>query len=129
MKDPRLFKCQECGAILEYSPEVKVASCDALQGKLKEIKLHTEENVALEKHIPAVEVKGCKVTVTVGDVIHPMTEGHYIQFVYLLTDKRLHKYYFNPGEHPSYTFKLEKGEKPLAAYEYCNLHGYWKKEI
>ncbi|MGN1242889.1 MAG: desulfoferrodoxin family protein, partial [Candidatus Enterosoma sp.] len=26
-------------------------------------------------------------------------------------------------------FVLADGEKPLAVYEFCNLHGLWKKEL
>ena len=26
-------------------------------------------------------------------------------------------------------FALAEGEKPVAVYEYCNLHGLWKKEL
>ncbi|HBC27492.1 MAG TPA: desulfoferrodoxin, partial [Ruminococcaceae bacterium] len=26
-------------------------------------------------------------------------------------------------------FALAEGEKPVAVYEYCNLHGLWKADI
>ena len=34
-----------------------------------------------------------------------------------------------PGEKPVAEFALLEGEKPVAVYEYCNLHGLWKKEL
>lgn len=33
-----------------------------------------------------------------------------------------------PGEKPVATFVLKDGEKVIAAYEHCNLHGLWKAE-
>jgi superoxide reductase len=33
-----------------------------------------------------------------------------------------------PGEAPNVTFHLG-GEKPLAVYAYCNLHGLWMTEL
>ena len=35
---------------------------------------------------------------------------------------------FNPGEVPEASFCLN-GEKAVAVYAYCNLHGLWKTEI
>ncbi|MGI5935936.1 MAG: desulfoferrodoxin family protein [Oscillospiraceae bacterium] len=33
-----------------------------------------------------------------------------------------------PGDAPRAVFLLED-DKPVAAYEYCNLHGLWKAEV
>ncbi|HNZ83333.1 MAG TPA: desulfoferrodoxin family protein, partial [Sedimentibacter sp.] len=35
----------------------------------------------------------------------------------------------SPGEKPAAVFALVEGDEVVAAYEYCNLHGLWKKEI
>ncbi len=83
---------------------------------------------ALEKHVPAVTVDGDTVKVQVGEVIHPMMDAHYIQFIVLETEKGYQKADLKPGEEPVATFKLA-GDKAVAAYEYCNLHGLWKAEI
>ena len=37
--------------------------------------------------------------------------------------------YFEIYGRPEAVFKLVEGEKALAAYEYCNLHGLWKAEV
>jgi superoxide reductase len=81
-----------------------------------------------EKHIPEVVVEGDTVKVTVGSVIHPMTEEHFIEWVYLMTDKGGQRKCLAAGDAPSVEFKLVD-EKPLAVYAYCNLHGLWVKEI
>ena len=36
---------------------------------------------------------------------------------------------YAPGEKPNVVFALTEDEKPLAVYEYCNLHGLWKADI
>ena len=33
----------------------------------------------------------------------------------------------NPGDAPEAEFALAPGENPIAAYDYCNIHGLWVK--
>jgi superoxide reductase len=56
-----------------------------------------------------------------------MEEKHYIQWVYIQTSLGGQRHSFKPGDKPETTFALTKGETFVAAYEYCNLHGLWKK--
>ena len=81
-----------------------------------------------EKHIPVVKVDGDLVVVNVGSVEHPMAEEHSILWVYLETDKGGHRKCLELGKPPVVSFALN-GEKPVAVYAYCNLHGLWKSEI
>jgi len=75
-----------------------------------------------------VEVIDNTVLVTIGETLHPMEEAHSILWVYLETDKGGHRRCLEIGRDPYATFVLA-GEKPLAVYAYCNLHGLWKTEI
>jgi superoxide reductase len=34
-----------------------------------------------------------------------------------------------PGKEPYAAFALAQDDEVVAAYEYCNLHGLWKKEV
>jgi len=83
---------------------------------------------AVEKHLPVVSVKGDTVTVKIGSVPHPMVEKHYIEWVYLQTDKGGQRKCLVPDVAPEVTFKLD-GEKPVAVFAYCNLHGLWKTAL
>jgi len=85
-------------------------------------------DAATEKHVPVVTCNGDEVTVTVGEVEHPMAEEHFIQFVCLETEDGVLVEYLKPGQKPVAKFNLG-GKKAVAAYEYCNLHGLWKKEL
>jgi superoxide reductase len=95
---------------------------------MKKLVANTEE-ASHEKHIPEVSVEGNKVTVKIGSVEHPMTEEHYIQFIYLVTKNGAQKVCLAPGEKPVAEFALFDGDEVVAAYEFCNLHGLWVKEM
>ena len=73
-------------------------------------------------------VEDNKISAVIGSVIHPMVEEHYIQFIALETDNGLHVRFLAAGQEPKAVFELN-GEEAVAVYEYCNLHGLWKKEI
>ena len=54
---------------------------------------------------------------------------HYIQWIALHTEQGNQRKELKPGQEPKVTFAVAPGDKPLAAYEYCNLHGLWKADI
>ena len=68
-----------------------------------------------------------EIVVSVGEVEHPMTAEHWIEWVSLKTDKGIQRKYLKPGEKPSVDFKILEGEEVEEVYAYCNLHGLWKK--
>ena len=57
-----------------------------------------------------------------------MLPEHWIQWVLVETDKGFHRHNLNPAEAPEAVFTLP-GEKVIAVYEYCNLHGLWKTSL
>ena len=77
----------------------------------------------------AVTVDGSKVTVQVGEVEHPMLPEHFIQWIVLETAQGYQVKKLNAGDKPVAEFVVSEGDKAVAAYEYCNLHGLWVKEI
>ena len=81
---------------------------------------------AYEKHVPVIEQTGNTVTVKVGSVEHPSLPAHYIEWILLETEQGFQIHYLKPGMKPEAVFKVN--DKPVAAYEYCNLHGLWKAE-
>lgn len=121
----KYFVCEHCGNIIEYVKEsgVPVMCCGR---KMTELVPGTSDG-AYEKHVPVVTVDGDKVTVEVGAVEHPMVEAHYIQWIALETTRGSQSVKLEYTDKPKAEFKLAEGEKVVAAYEYCNLHGLWKK--
>lgn len=120
------YFCEVCGnlvgLVLEGGGEL--VCCGQPMKKL----VANTKDAAYEKHIPEVSVEGNKVTVKVGSVEHPMVPEHYIQFIYLVTKNGAQKKCLSPGEAPVAEFALVDGDEVIAVYEYCNLHGLWKKE-
>lgn len=121
------YKCSECGNFITFLGE-KAATPVCCGKPMTEVVPNTTD-AAQEKHVPVVTVNGSCVEVNVGSVDHPMLENHYIQFIILETTNGWLKKDLKPGEKPHAVFALTDGEKPVAAYEYCNLHGLWKAEI
>ena len=82
-----------------------------------------------EKHIPVVEKDGRRITVKVGSVFHPMTEEHSIGWIFLETRRGGQFIKLDPKDEPVGEFVLANEDEAVAAYAYCNLHGFWKTEI
>ena len=123
----KFFVCKHCGNMigLLYDAGVPMMCCGE---KMVELVPNTTD-AAQEKHVPVATVEGNKVVVNVGSVDHPMAAEHWIQWVYLETDKGGHRKVLNPGEKPHVVFALTEDEKPVAVYEYCNLHGLWVAKL
>ncbi|MEG0752135.1 MAG: desulfoferrodoxin family protein [Oscillospiraceae bacterium] len=123
----RFFICKHCGNIIGMIHEsgVPVVCCGE---NMQELVPNTTD-AALEKHVPEVVVNGDKISVQVGSTAHPMLEEHFIQWIYLKTERGGQRKCLKPGEAPVAEFALAGGDKAVAVYEYCNIHGLWKKEL
>jgi superoxide reductase len=125
-KEPKFFICKHCGNVVTLIHE-SGAPLSCCGEKMTQIVPNTVDAV-VEKHVPDVTVDGDKISVVVGSVEHPMVPEHFIQWICLETDKGTQIKYLTPEDKPKAVFKVED-ETPVAVYEYCNLHGLWKKEI
>ena len=122
----KFFICRHCGNIVEMVDDHKVPVMCCGQ-KMELLEPNTVE-ASGEKHKPAVTVNGDSVHVEVGSVSHPMEAEHSIQWVYLETENGGQRRDLKPGQAPVADFALS-GEKPVAVYAYCDLHGLWKTEV
>ena len=122
----KFYVCAHCGNIITFVKDsgVPVMCCGE---KMQEIIPGTVD-AAVEKHLPIVSVEGSQVTVQVGSVEHPMLPEHFIEWIVLETSTGSQMKALTPGEKPQAVFALADGEKAVAAYAYCNLHGLWKTE-
>jgi len=121
------YRCAHCGniAVKPFDAGVPLVCC----GEPMEALTANTTDAATEKHVPAVTVDGNTVKAVVGEVTHPMDDDHYITFICLETEKSYQFAKLNPGEAPEATFAVAEGDKAVAVYEYCNLHGLWKIEL
>ena len=120
----KFYRCPVCGNIIEViNGDVSRVKC--CNQPLVLLKANTED-AALEKHVPVYETENNEIIVKVGETIHPMEEKHYITFIALVTDNNVIRYDLNPTDEPIVRFPYVKDS---IIYEYCNLHGLWKKDV
>ncbi len=126
MKNVKFYICKKCGEVVVRFDDSSVSLvCNGEE--MIELVPNTVE-ASVEKHLPVVSVDGNSVNVSVGSVAHPMAEEHHIGWVYLETCCGGQIKSLPVGGDPSVSFAVN-GEKPLAVYAYCNLHGLWKTEL
>lgn len=123
MHNHEFYYCKDCDLMLGTikGGNVKLECCGKPLVKLEP----NTVDAATEKHIPVITKKDGKVTVTVGSVIHPMLEEHYIEWIAVVGGDRTVRQSLKPGDEPSVTLE-DWGV--THAFAYCNLHGLWKGE-
>jgi len=117
-----IFKCETCGNIVEllYVGGGELVCC----GKPMKAIIANTVDAAKEKHVPVVEKTADGYKVSVGSVIHPMEEKHYIMWIDLIADGVTYRAFLKPGDAPTANFCVKATK--VTAREYCNLHGLWK---
>ena len=122
----KFYICRHCGNLIGmvHNAGVPMMCCGQ---KMDALEPNTTQ-ASGEKHIPYVTVEDGAINVNVGSVTHPMLPEHYIEWVYLETEKGGQRRAFAPGDDPNVTFVLTD-DKAKAVYAYCNLHGLWKAEL
>lgn len=124
--EQKFYKCSHCGKIVALVKEsgVPVMCC----GAKMELIIPGSVDASEEKHVPCFTIEGETLVVTVGEVEHPMTAEHYIEWVSVQTNRGNQRKFLSPGDKPAVCFALCPNEKVEAVYAYCNLHGLWKAE-
>lgn len=127
MENKRFFKCNICGNIIGkiFDSGVPVVCCGQ---PMEAFELQTVDGPH-EKHKPVITIEGNKVVVTIGSVLHPMVPEHFIDWIYLETEKGGQRKALARDSQPVVEFMLTSDDKAVAAYSYCNLHGLWYTEV
>ena len=122
----KFFHCTYCGNLAALIEDMgpSLVCC----GEDMEALTANSVDAAVEKHVPVASVLGDKLSVEVGSVAHPMTDDHYITFVYVGSESGGQRKALNPGMEPKADFCFTN-DKPLKVYAYCNLHGLWEADL
>ena len=119
-----IYKCNKCGETVEIiNGECRSLTC--CREDMVEVRANTVD-ASLEKHVPVYELNDNIITVKVGEVIHPMDEDHYIEWIAHVYENRVCRVNFKPGDEPIAHFAYKKG---ATIYAMCNKHGLWKKDV
>lgn len=120
-----IYRCEMCGNMVEV---VRAAGGNlTCCGKPMTLVDENTVEASREKHVPVIEKIEDGYIVRIGSIAHPMEEKHYIEWIELVTEKRIYRKHLKPGDKPEAIFKTDCA-CPVAAREYCNLHGLWKAE-
>ena len=121
----KFYKCAHCGNVVQKVVDNKVPVFCCGQ-KMEELVPGTVE-ASVEKHLPVVTDLGNGVLrVEVGSVHHPMLDEHHIAFVYVETERGGIR--IDLKDEPVCEVYVGQ-DRPIAVYEYCNLHGLWKVDL
>ena len=123
----KFYKCLHCGNVIQkvVDSKVPVVCCGE---KMQELIPGTVD-ASVEKHLPVVTVLDeTTIKVEVGSVAHPMLAEHHIAFIYVETENGGMRLDLAHEGKPEAVF-CTCTDKPIAVYEYCNLHGVWKTEL
>ena len=121
----KFYKCAHCGNVVQKVVDNKVPVFCCGQ-KMEELVPGTVE-ASVEKHLPVVTDLGNGVLrVEVGSVHHPMLDEHHIAFVYVETERGGIR--IDLKDEPVCEVYVGQ-DRPVAVYEYCNLHGLWKVNL
>lgn len=126
----QIYKCPICGNVVEvlHAGVGQLVCC----GQPMEVFQEKQEDEGSEKHVPVIEILPANVCqgrdgviIKVGEVPHPMTEDHFIEWIEVKTDDgKRGKKFLKPGDKPEVEFFTRK--EILEARIYCNVHGLWK---
>jgi superoxide reductase len=119
----QIYKCPICGNVVEvlHAGSGQLVCC----GQPMELLNPKVEDVGFEKHLPVVEQLGNTVTVKIGSIPHPMEDGHYIEWIEVITDNQVYKKFLKPNEEAIAIFEITDVINQVRCY--CNLHGLWQK--
>jgi superoxide reductase len=119
----QIYKCEVCGNIVEvvHGGKGELVCC----GQAMKLFREGAVDAALEKHVPVIEKIEGGFRVTVGEVLHPMEEKHYIEWIEATAGEKVYKRFLKPGDLPEAEFRIDADQ--ITAREYCNIHGLWKK--
>ena len=121
----KFLRCARCGKILAVVNDRPVPTICCGE-PMKELEANPSDGGAVEKHVPVYVVEGHIVKVKVGEVQHPSVENHYIMWILVQTDRGNQRKQLAWNDNPEAEFALLPGEKVVAVYAFCNLHGLYK---
>ena len=124
MKHVEFYECEVCGNVMVKLVDGGVTP-DCCGAAMKRVKPNSGD-AGREKHTPIVLVNGERVTVTVGEVAHPMEEDHFIGFAVLENGRGFDVKELQTNGYPVAQFLLNEDEEAGRVYAWCNKHGLWE---
>ncbi|NOY08348.1 MAG: desulfoferrodoxin [Spirochaetes bacterium] len=118
----QIYKCEICGNIVEvlHAGRGELVCC----GQPMKLYKENKTDAAREKHVPVISKEENGYRITIGSVLHPMEDKHYIEWIELIADGTVHRKSLKPGDKPEVFFNVTGSS--VRARAYCNIHGLWE---
>jgi len=119
-----ILKCTICGKIcmVVHNGSGTSVCCD----QPMERQVEQGEDPGKEKHVPVIVKTQTGIQVKVGEIPHPMTAEHHIQWIEVIDGSSLSVKGLQPGDIPTKEFALTDPSVKVRAY--CNKHGLWSNK-
>ena len=120
-----VYKCTICGNVVEiiHSGAGTLVCC----GQDMVLQSENKVDASTEKHLPVISQIDSGYRIEVGEIEHPMTDEHHIEWIELIIDDEIYRQYLQPKDNPEAVFNTpHRGQ--VKARAYCNLHGLWLSE-
>lgn len=118
----QICKCNICGNVVEllHAGAGQLVCCGQPMEKMSE----KEFDEGTEKHLPVIERSGNIIKATIGRILHPMEEEHFIEWIEVTVGSVSYRKFLKPGQLPE--MKIETSDLgEVVARAYCNVHGVW----
>ena len=150
-QETRFFSCPQCRNLvtLGKGSEVRISCCGE---PAVELIAHAPD-ASGAAHLPQITFTGGYTAnaarISIGTPLHPMSEEHHLEWIYLQTVQGGQFKYLKAGDEPVVSFALTdkdgyaycdrqiclmgtqckfKCKQGFTAYACCNLHGLWKMQ-
>ena len=117
------YTCRVCKQVVEtvHQASGTLVCCGVPMEKL----LPNVTEASAEKHVPVVHIEDGRIKVKIGELPHPMSTEHFIEWVVVAFGNRINRYNLQSAEVAEAHFCCQD-TTDLEVYAYCNLHGLWK---
>ena len=121
----QIYHCEICGNVVEVERMgVGTLVCCGQDMLLED---ENRDMANAQKHIPVIveDQDGLGVKITIGEILHPMTEEHHLDWVQIMTVAGDIRKKMELGEAPVLVLPNLKKEEILGIRSYCNVHGLY----
>lgn len=119
----KVYRCPICGKMVWEIVETAVTPHCCGQ-PMQLLPANSFEGIG-EKHVPVTRLENGVLDVKVGEVPHPSSEVHHIEWIAVKGKEGVFFRFLKAGDEPALRMNAE-GFSPCRVFAHCNLHGLWK---
>lgn len=117
-----LYHCVVCDTVVEAVEDnsLELSCC----GRAMEIMQPQSSSAGWHRHRPVFDLKGHRLTVSIGALSHPSDDSHHIVWIELICGDVATRKYIGPAKLAQATFEIDHHDYVVRAM--CNQHGLWQ---